>query len=55
LNGCRYCYANYSDESIRRNMKLCDPKSPLLLGQLLDGETVRERKVKSNIERQIHL
>ncbi len=55
LNGCRYCYANYSDESIRRNMKMCDPKSPLLLGQLLEGETVRDRKVKSNIERQLHL
>ena len=55
LNGCRYCYANYSDESIRRNMKLCDPHSPLLLGQLLPIETVRERKVQSNIEMQLHL
>ena len=50
LNGCRYCYANYSDESIRRNMKMCDPQSPLLLGQLLKDEVVRDRKVKSNIE-----
>ncbi len=55
LNGCRYCYANYSDESIRRNMKLCDPKSPLLLGKLFEGEIVRERKVQSNIEMQLHL
>ena len=55
LNGCRYCYANYSDDSIRRNMKLCDPKSPLLLGQLLEGENVREKRVQSNIEMQLHL
>ena len=55
LNGCRYCYANYSDDSIRRNMALCDPASPLLLGQLLPGEVVRERKAQSNIAAQLHL
>ena len=55
LNGCRYCYANYSDESIRNNMQLCDPRSPLLLGRLLEGETVKERNIQSNIEGQLHL
>lgn len=55
LNGCRYCYASYSDESIRNNMKQCDPASPLLLGQLLEGEVVRERNVKSHIASQLHL
>lgn len=43
LNGCRYCYANYSRESIQRNLAQCDPDSPLLLGQLQPGEIVKER------------
>ena len=55
LNGCRYCYANYSDTSIRHNLQLCDPQSPLLLGQLLEGEKVRDRNVTSHIEQQLHL
>lgn len=33
LNGCRYCYANYSEASIRKNLAQCDPDSPFLLGQ----------------------
>lgn len=40
LNGCRYCYANYSTASIRRNLSQCDPHSPFLLGQLQNGESI---------------
>ena len=55
LNGCRYCYANYSDASIRRNMKQCDPAGPLLLGKLQPGEVVQDRTVISHIQTQLCL
>ena len=44
---CRYCYANYNKENVRRNMKLHDPKSPLLVGGLREGETVFPAKQES--------
>ena len=31
---CRYCYANYNYENVRRNMQMHDPNSPLLVGHL---------------------
>ncbi|MCI8632361.1 MAG: DUF1848 domain-containing protein [Lachnospiraceae bacterium] len=40
LNGCHYCYANYSKASIDRNLSQCDPDSPFLLGQLKPGEHI---------------
>ena len=55
LNGCRYCYANYSDASIRRNMKQCDPAGPLLLRKLQPGEVVQDRTVISHIQTQLCL
>ena len=47
-NGCIYCYANGSDAAATRNWADHDPKGELLLGQILPGEQVKERKVKSN-------
>jgi hypothetical protein len=29
---CRYCYANYSADLVRRNMSMHDPDSPFLIG-----------------------
>ncbi len=37
---CRYCYANYNHENVRRNMRLHDPESPFLVGALQDGEVI---------------
>lgn len=37
---CRYCYANYNIGNVRRNMRLHDPKSPLLAGNLQEGEVI---------------
>lgn len=34
LNGCKYCYANKSPQKARKNYRLHDPASPLLLGHL---------------------
>ncbi|MDE6905203.1 MAG: DUF1848 domain-containing protein [Lachnospiraceae bacterium] len=46
-NGCRYCYANYSQESVRKNCGMYDVNSPLLCGRITQEDMVYERKVKS--------
>lgn len=46
-NGCRYCYANRDHALARRNYRLHDPASPLLLGRLLPGDTVTPGVQKS--------
>lgn len=52
---CRYCYANCSSENVARNARLHDPKSPLLVGHLMDGEVVHNAKQGSIIDRQMTL
>ena len=52
---CRYCYANYDAETVRRNMAQHDPASPLLIGHLLPGDVIHEAKQESWIDRQIRL
>ena len=54
-NGCKYCYANYSEESVVNNCKKYDPKSPILCGELSEDDKVTERKVKSLKEQQLNL
>lgn len=46
-NGCKYCYANYSKESVIRNCKNYDANSPLLCGILQENDRITQRKVKS--------
>lgn len=43
-HGCLYCYANYDRETVVRNMKLHDPKSPFLIGGAMEGDVVKEAK-----------
>ena len=50
---CRYCYANYNHKNVRQNMLLHDPNSPLLVGQLNEGETIHEAKQESWIDSQL--
>ncbi len=50
---CRYCYANYNHENVRRNMRLHDPNSPLLVGQLNEGKVVHEAKQESWLDSQL--
>lgn len=52
-NGCKYCYANYSPESVKDNYRNYDPKSPLLCGHVGEGDVITERKVKSLKEMQL--
>lgn len=53
LNGCRYCYANSNDNSVRENIRSYDQASPLLCGNITPDDRITERKVKSLKDDQI--
>lgn len=46
-NGCRYCYANLDEGTVRKNAAAYDPASPLLCGRVGPEDKVTERKVRS--------
>lgn len=52
-HGCLYCYANYDRKTVEQNMRLHDPDSALLTGQLAPGEVVHEAKQESWIDPQM--
>lgn len=52
-NGCRYCYANHSPESVAKNCRLYDANAPILCGQIAQDDKITERKVKSFKEKQL--
>ena len=54
-NGCLYCYANASQESILQTCKLYDANSPLLCGKIMENDKITERKVRSLKEDQLSL
>lgn len=54
-NGCKYCYANYSTESVIKNCHNYDVNSPLLCGTISSNDVITERKVKSIRETQLTL
>ena len=54
-NGCKYCYANYSQESVVKNCSRYDPKSPILCGILDENDKITVRKVKSLKEQQLSI
>ena len=41
---CKYCYANYDRESVMRNSARHDPESPLLIGNVRQGDIIRDAK-----------
>ena len=47
LNGCKYCYANYSDEKVEEKVKLYRVDFPLLCGEVGHGDKITDRAVKS--------
>lgn len=47
MNGCKYCYANYSEERVSAHFGLYDVNSPLLCGHIEPGDKITERKIKS--------
>jgi len=46
-NRCKYCYANHSQNILKKNNELYDPNSPLLCCELNPEDKVNERVVKS--------
>ena len=55
LNGCKYCYANYSAENAVKNYKRYDSMSPILCGEITNDDKITERKIKSFKEEQLNL
>lgn len=55
MNGCKYCYANYSMENTAKNFKSYDPGAPILCGVVTEDDKITERKMKSLKEGQLSL
>ncbi|WP_407412904.1 DUF1848 domain-containing protein [Methanobrevibacter sp.] len=55
LHGCKYCYANSNMKLVKKNQKLHNPDSPLLIGEVKDGDVVKEVREPSYVDRQTRL
>lgn len=55
LNGCKYCYANFSKNMVEDNLKLYDVASPILCDEIREGDKIYERRVESLKENQMSL
>lgn len=51
-SGCLYCYANYSNSTVKKNSEQHNPTSPLLFGDVGPDDTIVDRKVWSYKESQ---
>jgi len=47
INGCKYCYANKNKRVARRNYRLHDENSPILIGHINEDDVIVEAKQKS--------
>ena len=54
-HGCLYCYANYDQEIVKRNMRRHDPTSPLFIGHLHEDDIVHDAHQVSYIPQQLSL
>ena len=52
-HGCLYCYANYSQNTVKRNSMAHNPNSPLLFGEVGEDDVIKVRDVKSCKENQL--
>lgn len=52
-HGCLYCYANYSQNTVRRNSMAHNPNSALLFGEVSEEDFIKERDMKSCKENQL--
>lgn len=55
FHGCIYCYANSSEETLRRNKKIHKAKSPLLIGDISSNDNIVEKVRKTLKKSQIEL
>lgn len=46
-NGCKYCYANHSLSTVRKNIQAHDSNSPLLYGNIGPDDIVKDRVMES--------
>ena len=53
-NSCKYCYANFSLNTVDKNFAIYNPFSPLLCGSIIDEDIIKEREVKSCKESQLN-
>jgi len=51
----KYCYANYSQESVKRFCDKYDVMSPILCGEVIEDDKISTRKVKSIKEEQLSI
>ena len=54
-HGCLYCYANYDRKTVEQNMRLHNPNSPLLIGELSEDDVIKETKQLSFCSGQMKL
>ncbi|MCH4266277.1 MAG: DUF1848 domain-containing protein [Solobacterium sp.] len=54
-HACRYCYANYDMDTVRRNLRKHDLDSELLIGTVLPQDEIVDAKQESWLSRRIHL
>lgn len=54
-NGCKYCYANFSHNTVNKNTGLHNPNSPLLFGEILPEDKIIERKMVSLKNNQLNI
>lgn len=55
FTGCKYCYANYSEQSVRNNVSRYNPDSVILCDEITSDDKVTERKMKSLLDGQLSL
>lgn len=44
---CKYCYANNDLDNVRRNQRMHNPKSPLLVGEITEDDVIHDVAQKS--------
>ena len=53
LTGCKYCYANFQEKSVKENVKFYDKNAPLLCKTITQEDRITERRVQSIKDMQI--
>jgi len=48
LNGCLYCYANFNEETTKRNYRSHNPSAEFLLGERRATDNIYDKKQKSS-------
>jgi DNA repair photolyase len=52
-HGCVYCYANYNMETVHQKMRNHTPKSPFLIGNGMEGDTIKDAKQETYVNGQL--